>query len=259
MIGAGVFLKTRVMTCNVGSAKIVMLVWVAAGLALARRHVLLFGDRGADAGGGRRLCLPAPRLRAHRRFSLRLDGVRRFSNRIAGGAGRGARHFHERRARRRARALAHRRLHIARPARARRRLDARRALRRSGSSPSSIARPCATGGRTALVGHDRQDRAGARRGGRRFPVRAGRLVSHFGESGFGGTCEGVAASARGGIAGFGAAMLGALWAYDGWNNVAPLAGRDPRSAAQSAARFHRRHAAGRGFVSVRECRLLLRA
>src|SRR5450755_2814897 len=32
MIGAGVFLKTRVMTCNVGSAKMVMLVWVAAGL-----------------------------------------------------------------------------------------------------------------------------------------------------------------------------------------------------------------------------------
>jgi APA family basic amino acid/polyamine antiporter len=40
----------------------------------------------------------------------------------------------------------------------------------------------------------------------------------------------VAGSARGGIAGFGAAMLGALWAYDGWNNVAPLAGeiRDPQ-------------------------------
>ena len=32
MIGAGVFLKTRVMTCNVGSAKLVMLVWIAAGL-----------------------------------------------------------------------------------------------------------------------------------------------------------------------------------------------------------------------------------
>src|SRR6202451_4088223 len=32
MIGAGVFLKTRVMTCNVGGAKMVMLVWVAAGL-----------------------------------------------------------------------------------------------------------------------------------------------------------------------------------------------------------------------------------
>jgi APA family basic amino acid/polyamine antiporter len=49
-------------------------------------------------------------------------------------------------------------------------------------------------------------------------------------SGSAGTCDGVAGSARGGITGFGAAMLGALWAYDGWQNVAPLAGeiRDPQ-------------------------------
>src|SRR3979411_670159 len=54
--------------------------------------------------------------------------------------------------------------------------------------------------------------------------------THLTESGLAGTCEGVASSARGGIAGFGAAMLGALWAYDGWQNVAPLAGeiRDPQ-------------------------------
>jgi len=53
---------------------------------------------------------------------------------------------------------------------------------------------------------------------------------HLAQSGVAGTCEGVASSARGGIAGFGAAMLGALWAYDGWQNVAPLAGeiRDPQ-------------------------------
>jgi basic amino acid/polyamine antiporter, APA family len=32
------------------------------------------------------------------------------------------------------------------------------------------------------------------------------------------------------MAGFGAAMLGALWAYDGWNNITPLAGevKDPQ-------------------------------
>jgi APA family basic amino acid/polyamine antiporter len=44
-----------------------------------------------------------------------------------------------------------------------------------------------------------------------------------------GRCEGVDPSAQGGWAGFGAAMLGALWAYDGWNNVTPLAGeiKDP--------------------------------
>lgn len=46
----------------------------------------------------------------------------------------------------------------------------------------------------------------------------------------GGTCEGIAASARVGgqnysfIAGFGAAVLGALWGYDGWNNLTLVAG-----------------------------------
>jgi APA family basic amino acid/polyamine antiporter len=38
----------------------------------------------------------------------------------------------------------------------------------------------------------------------------------------GGACEGV--SVTGGSAGFAAAMLGALWAYDGWNNVSYMAG-----------------------------------
>ncbi len=55
-------------------------------------------------------------------------------------------------------------------------------------------------------------------------------LGHFSESAAGGTCEGVEASAMGGLAGIGAAMLGALWAYDGWNNVAPLCGevKDPQ-------------------------------
>ena len=54
--------------------------------------------------------------------------------------------------------------------------------------------------------------------------------SHLSGNGMSGSCEGVAPSARGGIAGIGAAMLGALWAYDGWNCVAPLSGevRDPQ-------------------------------
>jgi APA family basic amino acid/polyamine antiporter len=48
--------------------------------------------------------------------------------------------------------------------------------------------------------------------------------AHFALSGISGTCEGVAAGARGGIAGFGAAMVGALWAYNGWNEVTYVAG-----------------------------------
>lgn len=53
--------------------------------------------------------------------------------------------------------------------------------------------------------------------------------AHFTMRAAGGTCEGVAAEARGGWAGWGAAMLGALWAYDGWNYLASVAGevKDP--------------------------------
>jgi APA family basic amino acid/polyamine antiporter len=40
----------------------------------------------------------------------------------------------------------------------------------------------------------------------------------------GGACEGVAAAARGGSAGFAAAMLGALWAYNGWNEMTFVSG-----------------------------------
>src|SRR5919112_1941293 len=46
---------------------------------------------------------------------------------------------------------------------------------------------------------------------------------HLGMANAGGACEGVAIT-TGGIAGFAAAMLGALWAYDGWNNITFLAG-----------------------------------
>lgn len=52
---------------------------------------------------------------------------------------------------------------------------------------------------------------------------------HLTMSAAAGTCEGVNAAARGGFAGFGAAMMAALWAYNGWNEVTYVAGevRDP--------------------------------
>jgi len=54
--------------------------------------------------------------------------------------------------------------------------------------------------------------------------------ANYGLINSGGACEGVAAGARGGWAGFGAAMLGALWGFHGWANLAPLVGevRDPQ-------------------------------
>lgn len=46
---------------------------------------------------------------------------------------------------------------------------------------------------------------------------------HLSQANVGGTCEDVAVTSAG-FAGFAAAMLGALWAYDGWNNVTFMAG-----------------------------------
>jgi APA family basic amino acid/polyamine antiporter len=48
--------------------------------------------------------------------------------------------------------------------------------------------------------------------------------AHFSQSGAFGACEGVPAAARGGLAGFGAAMFAALWAYNGWNETSYIGG-----------------------------------
>jgi len=50
---------------------------------------------------------------------------------------------------------------------------------------------------------------------------------HLSQANVGGVCEGVAVTG-GGFAGLAAAMLGALWAYDGWNNIAFMAGEVKR-------------------------------
>jgi APA family basic amino acid/polyamine antiporter len=54
--------------------------------------------------------------------------------------------------------------------------------------------------------------------------------AHLAMSAAGSACDGVAASARGGVAGFGAAMMGAMWSYNGWNEVTYVAGevKDPQ-------------------------------
>ena len=47
--------------------------------------------------------------------------------------------------------------------------------------------------------------------------------SHFSASGAAGACEGVPQSARLGATGFGAAVIGALWGYNGWADVSFIA------------------------------------
>jgi len=57
-----------------------------------------------------------------------------------------------------------------------------------------------------------------------FILAQGADWSHLWMANVGGTCESVNEAARIGFGGFIAAMLGALWAYDGWNNVTLVAG-----------------------------------
>jgi APA family basic amino acid/polyamine antiporter len=49
-------------------------------------------------------------------------------------------------------------------------------------------------------------------------------IQNFSMSGAAGTCDGVPDTAKLGISGFGAAMLGALWGYNGWAIIAAVGG-----------------------------------
>jgi basic amino acid/polyamine antiporter, APA family len=227
MIGAGVFFKTRVMTCNVGSAKVVMLVWIAAGL-LSLAGAFSYSEIAAmmpEAGGDYVYLRRAYGRLVGFLFGWMAFGVFRtgaqaalamglaiFMNVALGGALQG---WH---------------------------IDGEIAglhLQFSGLTAVALATiwtvaliNCATvstGGRTALLVTIAKIALVLGVGIGAFLFARGDWT-HFEGSGLSGSCEGVAAHARGGMAGFGAAMLGALWAYDGWNNVAPLAGeiREPQ-------------------------------
>ncbi len=218
MIGTGVFLKTRVMTCNVGSPGLVMAAWIAAGL-LALAGTFSYGEVSAmmPVAGGEYVYL----RRAYSRlvgflYGWTFFGIARSASQAALAIG-FATFLNQ--------ALGHR----LEPT-----LFALGPWPISGITVVSIAaiwavavvnfRPVATGGALALgltlikialvVGV------------------AGTLIlyahgnwAHLGAPlSAAASCEQVSATARGGVIGFGAAMVGALWAYDGWQNVAPLAG-----------------------------------
>jgi APA family basic amino acid/polyamine antiporter len=217
MIGTGVFLKSRVMTCNVGSAKTVLVVWLAAGL-LSLAGTFAYSEIGAmmPEAGGDYVYLK----RAYGRLVGFLYGWMSFAVARAGSQAAlavGLAIF----------------MNVA--------LGGDLGRWHGGAGLNVVAlitiwvvalincASVATGGRTALLLTIAKVALILGVGLGAFAFAAGDW-SHLSGSGLGGTCEGVASSARGGIAGFGAAMLGALWAYDGWQNVAPLAGevRDPQ-------------------------------
>ena len=214
MIGTGIFLKTRVMTCNVGTPGLVLLVWIVAGL-LALAGALTYSELAAmmpDAGGGYVFLREAYGRRWGFLYGWTLFFVARtgsqaalavgsaiFLNIVTGGALNGPY---------RLQAVALVFIWII------------TLLNCASVKVSGAAVSLLTVIKASLV----------------LGVGAGAVLFAKGDWGhlllanLQGTCEGVVASARGGFAGFGAAMLGALWAYDGWENVAPLAGevKNPR-------------------------------
>lgn len=220
MIGTGVFLKTRVMTCNVGTPGAVLAVWLGAGL-LALAGTFSYSEIAAmmpEAGGdyiylrkayGRLVgflygWIMFTVARSGSQAALAV-GLAIFMNVALGGALQQWQLFG----------------HV------------------SGLTIVALATiwsvaliNCASvtaGGRTALVVTIAKVGLVAAVGVTALLFAPG-AWDHLTQSVTDGTCEDVASGARGGIVGVGAAMLGALWAYDGWNNVAPLAGeiRDPQ-------------------------------
>ena len=223
VIGTGVFLKARVMTCNVGSPGLVLLAWIVAG-ALSLAGALTYGELCARMphAGGEYVFI----REAYGRFWGYMFGWMRvfigstgacaalaagfgiFVNVLAGGA-----------------------------------------LDRSGISVGSwYLSGVQLAGIGAIAVVTAINSAAVAVGGRIVSaLTAFKIVlvagvglaafaygrgdwAHFAQSGTAGACEGVATAARGGIAGFGAAMMAALWAYNGWNEMTYVAGevRNPQ-------------------------------
>lgn len=225
VIGTGVFLKARVMTCNVGEPSTVILVWIAAGL-LSLAGALTYAELAAmfPQAGGEYVFLrkaygaPAGFLYGWMQFIIAKTGSQAalgvsfaiFLNELTKGA-LNAKYF--------TLALFGRDFDfgllqvVALLAIIIVTLINCAAVSFSGSVATVL-----TVIKIALV----------------LVVGAGAFLfasgdwAHFAQSGAGGLCEDVNAATRIGVAGFSAgfaaAMLGALWAYDGWNNLTLIAG-----------------------------------
>jgi APA family basic amino acid/polyamine antiporter len=223
VIGTGVFLKARVMTCNVGSPTLVLLAWVVAG-ALSIAGSLTYAELGAmmPEAGGEYAFVRA----AYGRFWAFVFGWMRFF--IAGAGGAAAL----------AAGLAIFSNVVAGGALAAHHVSVG-SLTISGVTLVAMAAivvvtliNCAA---VAVGGQVASTMAVAKivliSGlGIAALTLGGGTWAHFEQSGALGLCEGVPAAARGGIAGFGAAMFAALWAYNGWNETSYIAGevKDPQ-------------------------------
>ena len=220
IIGTGVFLKARVVTCNVGSPSKALLVWVLAGLlslagALTYAELLAMMPRAAGEYGIVRDAYGRPLgfiygwtqfLIARTASAAALAvGFAIFLNDLVGG---GLRHSYFAYTLPGGHQLSFGRLEmVALSAIIVTTLINCAAVRVSGGVASVL-----TGMKVVLL------------------VGIGFGAFFYSDGNWGnlamtsaGACEGVAIT-TGGVAGLAAAMIGALWAYDGWNNITFLAG-----------------------------------
>ena len=221
IIGTGVFLKARVVTCNVGSPSKALMVWVFAGLlslagALTYAELLAMMPRAAGEYGimrdayGRTMGFIygwTQFLIARTASAAALAvGFAIFLNDLLGGV---LRHSYFEYVLPGGHRLSFGRLEIvALSAIAVTTLINCAAVRVSGGVASVL-----TGMKIALL-------LGLGLGA--FFYADGNW-GNLAMTNMGGTCEGVGITS-GGFAGLAAAMIGALWAYDGWNNLTFLAG-----------------------------------
>jgi len=206
IIGTGVFVKSRVMICNVGTPGMVLTVWLVSGL-LTLAGALVYAELGAmlprsggefhfiGAGFGRRWAFlygwtKTVALGASA-AAVTIIGVI-FLNDLTGGA---------------LPPIAVQTLPVVI-------IAAATALNLASVKSSGQAATALTAVKVALVLFV----------GLGAFLLADGSMGNFSMDATGGTCEGVPDSARLGLSGFGAAMLGALWGYNGWAVIAALGG-----------------------------------
>jgi len=211
IIGTGVFVKARVMTCNVGSPEMVLLVWLLAGL-LTLCGALVYAELGAmmPRSGGEFHFIGSA---YGRRFAF-LYG---WTKTIALGASAAA-------------------LSIVF-------VMFLNDLLGGSLSPTAIQllpllviavstglnlQSARSNGRTATVLTGVKIALVLAVGLGAFVLADGNW-GNFSLGGETGTCEGIPESTKLGVSGFGAAMLGALWGYNGWATIAAMGGeiKDP--------------------------------
>lgn len=239
IIGTGVFVKARVMTCNVDSPGMVLAVWLVAGL-LTLCGALVYAELGA--------MMPRPGGEFHflsAAFGRRVAFVYGWTKTIALGAS----------------AAAVAILFVV----------FLNDLTGAALSPAAVKLlpleiiAFSTGlnlRSTRSNGHATTALTALKIALVLF-VAVGAFVladGHWGNyslAGAAGTCEGVPDSAKLGIRGFGAAMLGALWGYNGWATIALMGGRNQGSGANRAACTDRWHRDRDCALPIHQCGLFL--